>query len=237
MNAAAQLIKIASKKARKGRAEMFRKTFSFDSKTKILDLGSEDGSNIAFIVDSLSIKPKNVFIADIETSKLEIGHKKFGFTPVLLDQSGSLPYPDQFFDLVYCSSVIEHVTVPKEQVWNRKIAFEQISKQHQKAFAAEIIRVGKQYFVQTPSKNFPIESHSWLPLVNFLPRRALIPLLRLTNSFWIKQTIPDFHLLGQKEVTKLFPGAKIVTEKKFGLVKSIMAIKVVIAEGRGQQAE
>lgn len=146
----------------------------------------------------------------------------------MLDESGEVPYPDQFFDVVYCSSVIEHVTVTKEQVWNRKIAFEQIAQQHQKKFAAEIMRVGKQYFVQTPSRTFPIESHSWLPLINLLPHQALIPLLKLTNSFWIKQTIPDFHLLDQNEMTKLFPGAKIITEKKFGLVKSVMAIKVMI---------
>lgn len=226
MKAVAKFIAVASQKAREKRAETFRKTFYFDSQTKILDLGSEDGSNIASILNGANVTPQNVFIADIEASKLEIGHKKYGFSIILLDEFGSLPYPDQFFDLVYCSSVIEHVTIPKEQVWNSEIAFKEISEQHQKAFAAEIIRVGKQYFVQTPSKNFPVESHSWLPLINFLPRRALISLLRLTNAFWIKQTTPDYYLLDRKRMAKLFPGAKILIEKKFGLIKSVMAIKV-----------
>lgn len=122
MNRIAAFVTRASEKARQKRAAIFRRTFLLDRQTKLLDLGSEDGSNIAFVLAGSCIKPENVFIADIETSKLEIGRKRYGFTTVLLDESGKIPYPDQFFDLVYCSSVIEHVTVPKEQVWNRALA-------------------------------------------------------------------------------------------------------------------
>lgn len=30
---------------------------------------------------------------------------------------------------------------------------------NQKAFAREALRVGERYWIQTPNKNFPIESH------------------------------------------------------------------------------
>jgi hypothetical protein len=80
--------------------------------------------------------------------------------------------------------------------------------------------------VQTPYKYFPIESHTWLPLVGFLPRVALIPVLKITNLVWIKKTSPDWHLLNKKQMWLLFPDAnEIVTDKLFGLVKSIMVIR------------
>lgn len=75
MNRVAGLVTLASQKVRQKRAEIFRNTFSLGLKTKLLDLGSEDGSNIAFVLEGSNVKPENVFIADIETSKLEIGQK------------------------------------------------------------------------------------------------------------------------------------------------------------------
>ncbi len=92
-------------------------------------------------------------------------------------------------------------------------------------FAAEIRRLGKCYFVQTPCKSFPIESHTWLPLAGYLPRRVLLPLLRLSNSFWPKKTAPDWNLLSPAEMLVLFPDSEAVEERLMGLRKSIMAVK------------
>jgi hypothetical protein len=86
-------------------------------------------------------------------------------------------------------------------------------------------RVGRCFFVQTPNRRFVLESHSWLPLAGFLPRPLLIKVLKLSNRFWIKKTIPDFNLLDKDEMKKLFPDAEILSEKKFGMIKSIVAVK------------
>lgn len=225
MNPIKKLVLNASKKARQSRAEVFRRYFQLGESTKILDLGSEDGSNIASILENAGVQPSNVYIADIDAELIERGRKNYSFNPVLLDETGSLPFGDGFFDVVYCSSVIEHVTVPKELVWNGAADFEAIAEKRQRSFADEIKRVGRGYFVQTPARSFPIESHSWLPFIGYLPHKAQIPALKLTNRIWIKKTMPDFRLLNGKEMSELFPDAEIVSENKFGLVKSIMAIK------------
>jgi hypothetical protein len=47
----------------------------------------------------------------------------------------------------------------------------------------------------------------------------------LTKRFWIKKSEPDFNLLGTKEMKILFPGAEIICETKFGMTKSIMAVR------------
>lgn len=56
---------------------------------------------------------KSVYIADIDVELVEKGSRKYGFVPVIISESGALSFEDKFFDIVYCSSVIEHVTIIK----------------------------------------------------------------------------------------------------------------------------
>ena len=68
---------------------------------------------------------------------------------------------DQSFDFVFSNSVIEHVGGPERR----------------RAFANEIRRIGRSYWVQTPSIWFPIEAHNGMQFWWFYPqsvRRALI---------------------------------------------------------------
>ncbi len=227
MNPISKIVWNFSAQARKKRAQLFRSYFSINRDTKILDLGSENGTNIFNVLQNTNYNPANVYIADIDVNAIEEGKRNYGFNTVLIDESGKLLFSDKFFDIVYCSSVIEHVTVVKSDVWTWKddAEFRLESLKHQKAFADEIARLGKQYFVQTPCKTFPVESHTWLPLIGYLPRKQFLSILKLSNQFWVKQAEPDFNLLDEKEMKRLFPNAKIVCEKKFGLTKSVMAIK------------
>jgi len=227
MNPITNLVKYFSKQARDKRAAIFRNLFSLDENTRILDLGSESGANINAVLKGTRVQNKHVYIADIEPEVVAKGSNKYGFIPVAINESEALPFEDNFFDIVYCSSVIEHVTIPKEKIWNSYSghSFKAESLIRQKEFAEEVKRLGKQYFVQTPYKHFPIESHSWLPFIAWLPRWLLIPILRITNLFWVKKTSPDWHLLNKREMLELFNDAEIIEEKEFGLTKSIMAVK------------
>lgn len=212
--------------SRKRRALVLTRNFFLNEKSKILDLGSESGANINMVLSDQKITPSNVYIADIDSNSIHEGHLKYGYIPVPIPSSGKLPFPDKFFDLVYCSSVIEHVTINKSEIWNSYSGekFKSNSIIRQLDFAGEIQRLGVNFFVQTPYKYFPIESHSWLPFASYIPRFALIPLLRFTNLFWIKKTQPDWNLLDKKSFSSLFEGATIIEEKSFGLTKSLMAI-------------
>jgi SAM-dependent methyltransferase len=227
MNKLKKIIWSVSNKNRQKRAEIFRGSFDFDEATKILDIGSESGENINLALRGTKVLPGNVYIADINGDEINKGKDKFGFQPVLIYELNELPFEDKFFDIVYCSSVIEHVTVPKEKVWEivSESEFQKKAWEKQKLLAREINRVGRQFFVQTPARGFPIETHTWLPFVGYLSRPLQIKVMTLTNKFWIKEAIPDFNLLDEKQMAELFPDAEIVFEKKFGFVKSIMAIK------------
>ncbi len=227
MNVVSQFVRRLSGKARARRAALFRRCFALDERSRILDLGSEDGSYIHSVLVGTGVQPENVFIADIDARLVAKGAARYGFQPVAIDESGRLPFEDGFFDLVHCSSVIEHVTVSKAQVWSVRSGaeFARIADERQAFFAREIERLGRQYFVQTPNRLFPIESHSWLPFAGYLPRPLLIPALRLSNGFWVKRTAPDWRLLTARDMARLFAGAEILHERFMGLSKSVIAVR------------
>lgn len=226
MSETVRVIRRLRERARAGRADIFRKHFALTPSTTVLDLGSADGSHIAQVIRKTPIKPENVFIADIRHSVVLEGQRKFGFTPVYIPKHGRLPFENKAFDVVFSSSVIEHATGPKTEMQRlRGQAFRTRAISAQQEFAAEIRRLGNGYFVQTPNKWFPIESHSLLPLVGYLPHELLVPILSLTNRFWIKKTILDWRLLTEAEMKALFPDAQILAEKFMGLTKSLIALK------------
>ena len=201
---------------------MFHQYLHPTQQDKILDLGSEDGSSIANIIPFR----ENVFIADINQKMLARGRQQYGFKTVLLDEGGTLPFEDNYFDIVHCNSVIEHVGIDKAQQWSVRDGkkFAKMAFERQKKFADEIRRVGKKYFVQTPNKNFILESHTWLPLVQFLPRPILIRMIRWLNKWWVKKTAPDWNLMTEKQMKELFPEATVIRERVFGLTKSLIMV-------------
>src|SRR3954466_7016711 len=81
---------------------------------------------------------------------------------VRADATHHLPFADDEFDLAYSSSVIEHLE-PADRV----------------AFADELRRVGRGWYVQTPAFSFPVEPHALLPFAHWLPPRLRRPYWRL----------------------------------------------------------
>jgi SAM-dependent methyltransferase len=120
---------------------------------------------------------------------------------VRADASAGLPFADREFDLVYCSSVIEHV--PPER---------------RPAFAAEVRRVGRGWLVQTPAFSFPVEPHSLLPGAHWLP-------VALRRAYWRLGAAPGWEqisLLRRAEMEALFGPARA---ERFGpLVKSWVCV-------------
>lgn len=223
-----KLFKKFSEKSRKKRAKIFLNKLSPQKEATIVDLGGGNGKYIHAIVKDLH--PLNITIADILKEDLDYAKNTFGYKTAVLNESKKLPFEDNTFDIVFCNSVIEHVTIPKDQIWKLKNTkeFERLSLLRQHEFANEIRRIGKSYFVQTPNKYFLIESHSWLPgIVAVMPRNIQIETIRLFNKFWFKKTAPDWNLLTYTKMQQLFPDATIYREKSFGFTKSLMAIKKV----------
>jgi SAM-dependent methyltransferase len=161
-----------SRRFRARRAQRFRAEFELTEQTRILDLGGWDGEHIRMVLEGSTVRPENVYVADVNEKALERA-RAHGHRTALLPQDGTVPFPDGFFDVVFCSSVIEHVTVPKSEVWqHRGELFARRAVAHQRAFADEILRISKSFWVQTPARSFFLETHAWLPFLGWLPRSA-----------------------------------------------------------------
>jgi SAM-dependent methyltransferase len=123
---------------------------------------------------------------------------------VRADPADGLAFADDAFDLVYCSSVVEHVPPARRA-----------------AFAAELRRVGRGWFVQTPAFGFPLEPHSLLPGAHWLP----VPLRRAYWRLGVTGGWEEISLLRRSELESLFGRA---LPERFGpLVKSWVSIRPV----------
>lgn len=111
------------------------------------------------------------------------------------------------FDLAHSNSVIEHVGS-----WARI-----------RAMADGLRRVGRFFFLQTPSFLFPVEPHFLLPLVHWLPRPLATAMIQHKCGCDLETAIrahEGIRLLSRRELETLFPDAEFIVERFLGLPKS-----------------
>jgi SAM-dependent methyltransferase len=204
------------------RADLFIQLMRPEPGARVLDLGGGYGDLMERLRRRTDL---DITIADISDAALASAAAK-GFHVVPLREGEPLPFHDKSFDIVFCNSVIEHVTLPKAAVWTpiAEPEWARASSQSQHEFAHEIARIGRGYFVQTPHRAFPIDSHTWLPFVGWLSHNATIRVVRVTNRYWVKHcSHADWQLLGTAEMRSLFPEAEIHIERVVGIPKSLIA--------------
>jgi len=183
--------------------------FQLSPETTVLDVGGS-----IFNWDLIDVRPR-LTLLNVQYPPAQLPD---GVNYVTADGT-NLPFADNCFDLVFSNSVIEHVG----------------AKENQEKFAGEIRRVGRRYYVQTPNYYFPIEPHLIAPFIHWFPMPAQIRLVRWF-SIWGLLSRPDvdarraflcaIRLLTFREMQRLFPDGKIVTENFLALPKSIIALKV-----------
>jgi hypothetical protein len=102
-----------------------------------------------------------------------------------------LPFRDRAFDVVHSSAVLEHVG----------------SLQNQIAFVQECCRVARKWvFMTTPNRWFPVEFHTVLPLVHWLPKKTFRALMRAVGyGFFAEES--NLNLLTRREIRTI--GARV----------------------------
>ena len=124
---------------------------------------------------------------------------------VQADPADGLPFAENEFDLAYCNSVIEHVPPARRE-----------------AFARELRRVARSWYVQTPAWSFPIEPHALLPVAHWLP-------VGLRKHYWKLGAAggwEDISLLRKSELEELFGGV-VFGERLGRVVKSWICVKKI----------
>jgi SAM-dependent methyltransferase len=98
----------------------------------------------------------------------------------------ALPFEDGEFDIVFSNAVIEHVG----------------GRERQRLLVSEALRVGRRAFLTTPNRLFPVEVHTRLPFVHWLPDRLANRLYDAVG----KGSAKELHLLSPRAFRSLFPG-------------------------------
>jgi hypothetical protein len=190
----------------------FAAAFAITAQTRVLDIGGTPD-----YWDMLPARPRLVLLNTPRARQDLTGAASW-----VAGDGRQLPFRDAAFDVVFSNSVIEHVGDAASQ----------------QRFAAEVARVGRAYWVQTPNRWFPVEQHLLTPFVHWLPKawqRRIVPRFNIwqmltrpsadRREFYVEHYLRDVRLLSCGELRALFPGARVLRERLLGWTKSLVAMR------------
>jgi hypothetical protein len=181
---------LVSKVSWKARQKMFGRLMRLANptrETRVLDVGvTSDLREDSNFFEKLYPYPERITAVGVEDATFL--EEAFPGLKYVRADGLELPFADKSFDLVVSFAVIEHVG----------------SREQQRAFVKELWRVGKTCCITTPNRWHPIEFHSILPLVHWLPPGWFRWILqRLGKGFWADEA--NLNLLSEGDLLGMLP--------------------------------
>ncbi len=185
-----------SLRSRRRKLGLFLDTMRPTAETTVLDVGADDapfgapeGCGTLNFFEELYPWPERITALGEHAG--DAFRARFPQVAYVQGDALELPFADGRFDVVFSNAVIEHVG----------------GRERQAAFVREALRVAPRVFVTTPNRWFPVEVHTRLPLVHWLPEQAAHRAYEIARKPWAK----ELRLLGPGDLEWLFPpGARIV---------------------------
>lgn len=202
------LVSKVSFKARKTMFQLFMTSIQPRNNDKVLDVGVTPDTSLpdSNFFEKLYPYPENITMSSIEDASNLLA--EFPGVSFCRTQGCELPFEDNSFDIVFCSAVLEHVGERAQQA----------------QFISELLRVGRKIFITTPNRGFPIEVHTFIPFIHWLPQQLHQKILRAIGiEFWAKTE--NLNLLTEKSLLRLFPDTHKLTLKKhrlFGIASNLI---------------
>jgi hypothetical protein len=148
--------------ARRRVYDLFMEKMRPGASDRILDVGTTDDRGIeSNMLEQLYPHREQLTCVSLTDGKAILAAYP-GVRHVQTGAGRPLPFGPNAFDIVYCNAVLEHVG----------------SSERQKDFIVELCRVAPRRFVAVPNRAFPVEHHTGLPLVHYLPKAWFRRLLR-----------------------------------------------------------
>jgi SAM-dependent methyltransferase len=179
--------------------------------TRVLDVGvtSDERHKESNYFEQLYPYPHNITCVGTEDGS-HLSERYPGVQYRQVKPTEPLPFADGEFDVVFSNAVVEHVG----------------SRAGQGAFVGELCRVANAFFITTPNRWFPVEHHTGLPLVHYLPAPVFRFLIRDTRyRYWAKEV--NLNILTARELADLFPQhvqLKIRSVHLFGIPSNLVAV-------------
>jgi hypothetical protein len=167
--------------------ESFAREFQFNESDEVLDLGvtSDRSYSSSNYFERLYPYKHRITAAGIDDAKfLEDQYKGIRFIQA---NALALPFADGSFAYVHSSAVLEHVG----------------SLENQSKMISECLRVARKGIcLTTPNRWFPIEFHTQLPLVHWLPKPWFRHLLSMLGQTELAQEA-NLNLMSETELNAI----------------------------------
>lgn len=180
-----------SRWSRAKKTERFQQLVNSSKANTVLDVGAGIewvGAQNTLYLEYCSGKiqlQRLVAIGIEDMHPLALRYPRIGF---LQGNGTSLPLADKSFDVAYSNAVIEHIFPISSR----------------KSFIAELLRVAHGIFITTPNKYFPIEVHTRLPFIHWLPQSLANQILgRIGLAYLARGTY--FESMSVEDIKACFP--------------------------------
>jgi hypothetical protein len=192
-----------SRRSRSRKLELFLDRLRPGPETSVLDVGADE---LAFGEGDLCTTlnyfeehypwPERITALGLQDGAAF--RERYPHVPYVQGDACALPFRDGAFDIVHSNAVIEHVG----------------GRERQRLLVSEALRVARRVFITTPNRRFPIEVHTRLPLVHWLPDGVAHRAYDALGKPFAK----DFELLSRRELESLFPGRVRIVNLGLSLV-------------------
>jgi len=154
-----------SMRSRRRKLQLFLDLLEPGPETTVVDVGVTDAPFGSGSTDNFfeALYPWPERITGVGRTELERFSAAFPQVRAVRADGRDLPFRTAEFDLAFSNAVVEHVAGGREG---------------QRQFVHEVCRVARRVFVTTPNRRFPLEVHTLLPFVHWLPkgpRERLLP--------------------------------------------------------------
>jgi SAM-dependent methyltransferase len=180
-----------SLRSRRRKLRLFLDELQPTAETTVLDVGADelafgegDGCTTLNFFEELYPWPERITALGLHDG--DGFRERYPAVRYVQGDACALPFADGEFDVVFSNAVIEHVG----------------DRERQRRLVLEALRVGRRVFLTTPNRRFPIEVHTRLPLVHWLPEALAHRAYDLAGKGFAK----ELHLLTRRTLASLFPG-------------------------------
>jgi transcription termination factor NusB len=194
------IFKKIAKDARNQFFNIFKENTKYSKAKSIIDIGTTPSTDdVQNIILSKIKNNKNVTCLSNLNCKNII--KKYpNIKRIIIGDARNNNLRSNIFDIVHSNATIEHVG----------------SNQNQLLFIRECVRISKEYvFIQTPNRFYPIDFHTILPFIHWLPKNIHRKILKIMglNFYSLEKNL---NLLSECDLKNL---CKKLNIKKYQIIR------------------
>jgi len=188
------IIKQIIKNARQEFFVKFKNLTGYNTNNTVLDIGTTPSTDIEqnIFLENTKDNSNITCLSNQDCSLLK--NKYPNVKDFIIGDGKKTNFSDNSFDIVHSNATIEHVG----------------SYINQSYFVKECLRISKKFvFIQTPNRYYPIDFHTAIPLIHWMPKKIHRKILNLIGlSFYSSEL--NLNLMTNNDLVKICEELKII---------------------------